>query len=393
MAKKNPDERKKRHISTLVTQIGRKPEDQFGFINPPTYRGSTVLFPDVATLESLNQPYTYGTKGTPTVRSLEEAWSTLAGAEDSVTVPSGLAAICLAVMTATQAGDHILITDSVYQPTRNFCDNILAKFGVLIEYYDPHLSDQIFHLFREQTTAIIVESPGSQSMEIQDVPAISKAAHEKGICVILDNTWATPIFFPPHDQGADLVIEAGTKYLSGHSDLLIGLVSANKKWAKRLRTTFNAFAIGAGPDECSLALRGLRTMALRLNAQQKSALEIADWLSKQEQVESVLHPALVTHPDHNLWKRDFLGSSGVFSIILNERYRKYIAEFLDKLELFGIGFSWGGYESLVLPFDCKAYRTATRWDPPGPCLRFSIGLEDVNDLKEDLTIGLMRLSL
>jgi cystathionine beta-lyase len=392
MAKKNPDERKKRHISTLVTQIGRKPEDQFGFINPPTYRGSTVLFPDVATLESLNQPYTYGTKGTPTVRSLEEAWSILAGAEDSVTVPSGLAAICLAVMTATQAGDHILITDSVYQPTRNFCDNILAKFGVLIEYYDPHLSDQIFHLFREQTTAIIVESPGSQSMEIQDVPAISKAAHEKGICVILDNTWATPIFFPPHDRGADLVIEAGTKYLSGHSDLLIGLVSANKKWAKRLRTTFNAFAIGAGPDECSLALRGLRTMALRLNAQQKSALEIADWLSKQEQVESVLHPALVSHPDHNLWKRDFLGSSGVFSIILNERYRKYIAEFLDKLELFGIGFSWGGYESLVLPFDCKAYRTATRWDPPGPCLRFSIGLEDVNDLKEDLTIGLMRLS-
>jgi len=392
MAKKNPDERKKRHISTLVTQIGRKPEDQFGFINPPTYRGSTVLFPDVATLESLNQPYTYGTKGTPTVRSLEEAWSILAGAEDSVTVPSGLAAICLAVMTATQAGDHILITDSVYQPTRNFCDNILAKFGVLIEYYDPHLSDQIFHLFRQQTTAIIVESPGSQSMEIQDVPAISKAAHEKGICVILDNTWATPIFFPPHDRGADLVIEAGTKYLSGHSDLLIGLVSANKKWAKRLRTTFNAFAIGAGPDECSLALRGLRTMALRLNAQQKSALEIADWLSKQEQVESVLHPALVSHPDHNLWKRDFLGSSGVFSIILNERYRKYIAEFLDKLELFGIGFSWGGYESLVLPFDCKAYRTATRWDPPGPCLRFSIGLEDVNDLKEDLTIGLMRLS-
>jgi cystathionine beta-lyase len=392
MAKKNPDERKKRHISTLVTQIGRKPEDQFGFINPPTYRGSTVLFPDVATLESLNQPYTYGTKGTPTVRSLEEAWSILAGAEDSVTVPSGLAAICLAVMTATQAGDHILITDSVYQPTRNFCDNILAKFGVLIEYYDPHLSDQIFHLFREQTTAIIVESPGSQSMEIQDVPAISKAAHEKGICVILDNTWATPIFFPPHDRGADLVIEAGTKYLSGHSDLLIGLVSANKKWAKRLRKTFNAFAIGAGPDECSLALRGLRTMALRLNAQQKSALEIADWLSKQEQVEGVLHPALVSHPDHNLWKRDFLGSSGVFSIILNERYRKYIAEFLDKLELFGIGFSWGGYESLVLPFDCKAYRTATRWDPSGPCLRFSIGLEDVNDLKEDLTIGLMRLS-
>lgn len=392
MAKKNPDERKKRHISTLVTQIGRKPEDQFGFINPPTYRGSTVLFPDVATLESLNQPYTYGTKGTPTVRSLEEAWSILAGAEDSVTVPSGLAAICLAVMTATQAGDHILITDSVYQPTRNFCDNILAKFGVLIEYYDPHLSDQIFHLFREQTTAIIVESPGSQSMEIQDVPAISKAAHEKGICVILDNTWATPIFFPPHDRGADLVIEAGTKYLSGHSDLLIGLVSANKKWAKRLRTTFNAFAIGAGPDECSLALRGLRTMALRLNAQQKSALEIADWLSKQEQVESVLHPALISHPDHNLWKRDFLGSSGVFSIILSERYRKYIAEFLDKLELFGIGFSWGGYESLVLPFDCNAYRTATRWDPPGPCLRFSIGIEDVNDLKEDLTIGLMRLS-
>ncbi len=379
--------------ATLVTQAGRAPFDHFGFVNPPIYRGSTVLFPTVAALEGLRQPYTYGTKGTPTTRALEQAWSEIAGAADSVLTPSGLAAIGLALLTATRAGAHALIADSAYQPTRMFCDGILTRFGVNVEYYDPLIGAGIAALMRPETTAVLVESPGSQSMEVQDVPAIADAAQAHGACVIADNTWATPLLFPPHERGCDLAVEAGTKYLAGHADLLIGLVSANAKWAKRLRATFNAFGMGAGPDDASLALRGLRTMALRLREQERAALDIARWLEDRPEVSRVLHPALPTHPGHELWKRDFSGASGVFSVILEDTSKKAVAAFVDGLELFGIGFSWGGYESLVLPFDCASYRTATRWAPEGPALRFSIGLEDVDDLKSDLAAGFGRLKV
>ena len=385
--------RRKMRPATLVTQAGRAPFDHFGFINPPVYRGSTVLFPTVADLEALRQPYTYGTKGTPTTRALENAWSEIAGAEDTVLVPSGLAAVALALLTATRAGAHLLVVDSVYQPTRNFCDGVLARFGVTTEYYDPHIGAGVAALLRPETAAVVVESPGSQSMEIQDVPAIAAAAREKGVCVIVDNTWATPLCFPPHERGCDLAIEAGTKYLSGHSDILIGLVSANAQWAKRLRATFNALAIGAGPDDASLALRGMRTMALRLKEQEGAALEVAQWLSARPEVSRVLHPALPDFPGHALWKRDFSGASGVFSVILQPVTKQALAAFVDGLELFGIGYSWGGYESLVIPFDCSRYRTATKWAPEGPALRFSIGLEDVEDLKEDLEAGFARLKI
>ena len=385
--------RRKMRPATLVTQAGRAPFDHFGFINPPVYRGSTVLFPTVADLEALRQPYTYGTKGTPTTRALENAWSEIAGAEDTVLVSSGLAAVALALLTATRAGGHLLVVDSVYQPTRNFCDGVLARFGVTTEYYDPHIGAGVAALLRPETAAVVVESPGSQSMEIQDVPAIAAAAREKGVCVIVDNTWATPLYFPPHERGCDLAIEAGTKYLSGHSDILIGLVSANAQWAKRLRATFNALAIGAGPDDASLALRGMRTMALRLKEQEGAALEVAQWLSARPEVSRVLHPALPDFPGHALWKRDFSGASGVFSVILQPVTKQALAAFVDGLELFGIGYSWGGYESLVIPFDCSRYRTATKWAPEGPALRFSIGLEDVEDLKEDLEAGFARLKI
>jgi cystathionine beta-lyase len=378
-------------MATLVTQAGRAPFDHFGFVNPPVYRGSTVLFPTMGDLELLRQPYTYGTKGTPTTRALEGAWSEIAGAAETVLVPSGLAAIALALLTATKAGAHLLVTDSAYSPTRAFCDGFLARFGVTTEYYDPAVGAGIATLIRPETTAVLVESPGSQSMEIQDVPAISAAAREKGVCVVIDNTWATPLLFPPHERGCDLAIEAGTKYLSGHSDILIGLVSANAKWAKRLRHTFNLFAMGAGPDDAALALRGMRTMALRLKAQGRAALDIAHWLAARPEVVRVLHPALPSHPGHDIWKRDFSGSSGVFSIILKPAPKEAVEAFVDGLELFGIGYSWGGYESLVLPFDCAPYRTATRWAPEGPALRFSIGLEDVADLKDDLDAGFARL--
>jgi cystathionine beta-lyase len=381
----------KKRLGTRITQAGRTPFDHFGFVNPPIYRGSTVLFPTVAALEENSQPYTYGTKGTPTTRALETAWSEIAGAADTALVPSGLAAIALALLTATRAGAHLLVTDSAYSPTRAFCDSFLARFGVTTEYYDPSIGVGIADLIRPETTAILLESPGSQSMEVQDVPAIAAAAHDKDVCVIIDNTWATPLFFPPHERGCDLAIEAGTKYLSGHSDLLLGLVSANERWAKRLRHTFNLFAMGAGPDEASLALRGLRTMALRLREQERAALDIATWLGAQPEVSRVLHPALPDHPGHALWKRDFSGSSGVFSIILKPVEKARVDAFIDGLEMFGLGYSWGGYESLVLPFDCAPYRTATRWAPEGPAVRFSIGLEDVADLRDDLAAGLARL--
>ncbi len=377
--------------ATLVTQAGRDPSAHFGFVNPPIYRGSTVLFPSVEAIETLDQPYTYGTKGTPTTRALERAWSEIAGAADTVLVPSGLAAIDLALLTATHSGAHILVVDSAYQPTRAFCDTILKRFGVTTDYYDPQIGGDIAQLIRPETTAVLLESPGSQSMEVQDVPAIAAAAHEKNVCVILDNTWATPLFFSPHAHGVDLAIDAGTKYLSGHADLLIGLISANAHWAKKLRTTFNAFAIGAGPDDAALALRGLRTLHLRLRAQEQAGLEIARWLAARPEVSRVLHPALPDHPGHALWKRDFSGASGVFSIVLKPVSKAAVSDFVDNLDLFGIGFSWGGYESLILPFDCAPYRTATAWAPEGPALRLSIGLEDVADLKADLAAGLARL--
>lgn len=386
------EKRRKKRMATVVTQAGRAPFDHFGFVNPPVYRGSTVLFRTLEDLETQNQPYTYGTKGTPTTRALENAWSEISGAADTVLVPSGLAAIALALLTATRAGAHVLVTDSAYQPTRSFCDGFLKRFGVTTDYYDPSIGAGISALMKPETTAVLVESPGSQSMEIQDVPAIAAAARAQGACVIVDNTWATPLYFPPHARGCDLAIEAGTKYLSGHSDILLGLVSANAKWAKRLRATFNAFAIGAGPDDASLALRGLRTMALRLREQERAALAIAQWLAKRPEVARVLHPALPDHPGHDLWKRDFSGSSGVFSVILKPVSKQALAAFFNGLELFGIGFSWGGYESLALPFDCASYRTATRWAPEGPALRFSIGLEDVADLEDDLAAGFERLS-
>lgn len=391
MTKTTKETRRKKRMRTRLAHVGRLPFDQHGFVNTPVYRGSTVLFPDTAELIAYQAPYTYGTKGTPTTEALENAWSEIAGAADAVLAPSGLAAIALALLTVVKAGDHILVPDSVYRPTRNFCDSVLARLGIEAAYYDPLIGADIAQLMRERTSAILTESPGSLSLEVQDVPAIAAAAHARGVCVILDNTWATPLFFPPHQHGVDLAIEAGTKYLSGHSDLLLGLVSANDAWRHRLRATFNAFAMCAGPEDVFLALRGLRTLELRLREAERAGLALAQWLQARPEVACVLHPALPSHPGHALWKRDFLGSTGLFSIILKPYSQKAVAALLDGLELFGLGYSWGGFESLVIPFDCKSYRTATHWAPDGPALRFSVGLEDIEDLKDDLDAGFARL--
>jgi cystathionine beta-lyase len=282
--------------------------------------------------------------------------------------------------------------DSAYQPARRFCDGTLKRMGVETTYYDPLIGAGVAALMRAETKAVYVESPGSQSLEVQDIPAIAEAAHARGACVIADNTWATPLFFSPHQHGVDLAVEAGTKYLSGHSDLLLGLVSANAQWLPRLSRTVDEMAIPPGPEDVFLGLRGLRSMELRLREAERQGLALAAWLRSRPEVARVIHPALPDDPGHALWKRDFSGSSGLFSVVLRPVPQPAVAALLDGLELFGMGYSWGGFESLVVPFDCTKHRTATRWAPGGPTLRFSVGLEDVEDLKEDLDRGFARLA-
>ena len=391
MAKLTDETRASLRRRSRLVNLGRDAEFSQGFVNVPPFRGSTVLYPDVATLKSRAQRFTYGTRGTPSTEALSSAWSDLAGAAGTVLVPSGLAAIVVALMTALKAGDHLLMTDSVYEPSRVFADKALARFGVETTYYDPLIGAGIEALMRPNTKAVLTESPGSQTLEVQDVPAIAEIAHARGACVIMDNTWATPLFFSPHAHGVDLAVEAGTKYLSGHADLLLGLVSANGHWFERLHRAVHLMAIPAGPEDVFLALRGLRTMELRLREAERQALALAQWLAERPEVLRVLHPALPDHPGHAIWKRDYSGSSGLFSIVLKPASEAAVAAFLDRLELFGLGYSWGGYESLVVPFDCTATRTATRFAPGGPTVRFSVGLEDIEDLKEDLDRAFKRL--
>jgi cystathionine beta-lyase len=376
---------------TRLVHAGRDPSEQHGFVNTPIYRGSTVLYPTTDDILNRRGRYSYGTHGTPTTEALESAWTEVTGAAGTVLAPSGLAAVTLALTSCLKAGDHLLVTDSVYRPTRNFCNGFLRKFGVETTYYDPLVGAGIKDLLRPNTTAVLTEAPGSQSFEMQDIPAIADVVHQHGAVVIMDNTWATPLLFPPHERGVDIAIEAGTKYLSGGSDLLLGLVSANERCFKALRATYDAFAICPGPEDVFLALRGMRTMALRLREHEKQALDMARWLAGRPEVAQVLHPALETHPGHDIWKRDFKGSSGLFSIILKPCSDQALAAMLDGLGLFGMGFSWGGFESLVIPFDCSTYRTATQWKPSGHALRFHIGLEDLDDLKRDLDAGFARL--
>jgi cysteine-S-conjugate beta-lyase len=391
MTKLTPESKKALRPRSRLVHLGRDSEANHGFINFPAYRGSTVLFPDVATMKDRSQRYTYGTHGTPTTDALCEAWSDLSGAAGTVLVPSGLFAIIAALTTALASGDHLLMTDAAYQPARIYCDTILKRMGVETTYYDPAVGSGIDALMRPNTRAIFVEAPGSQSLDMQDVPAIANVARERGACVVMDNTWATPLLFSPHAHGVDLAVEAGTKYLSGHSDLLLGLVSANATWFPRLQRTVDMLAVQPGPEDVYLALRGLRTMELRLREAERQALALAHWLKQRTEVCKVIHPALPDCPGHEIWKRDFTGSSGLFSIVLNPVSDRAVAAMLDGLELFGIGYSWGGFESLVIPFDCTKYRTATHWAPGGPALRFSIGLEDIEDLKEDLDRGFARL--
>lgn len=388
--KKDGSERGERP-ETEVVHLGRKPFEQHGFVNTPVYRGSTVLYPTLDALRAYSQPYTYGRRATPTTRALEEAITHLEGGAATILTSSGLAAISTAVLAFVEAGDHVLILDSVYQPARTFADKMLTRLDVEVTYYDPLIGKDIEKLFRPNTRLVMVEAPGSQTFEMQDIPAIAAAAHAKDIWVLADNTWATPLFCKPLALGADVSIQAATKYIVGHADAMLGAVTANARAAKFIDDAKERLGTSPGSEETYLGLRGLRTLAVRLQQHQRSGIAVAEWLAARPEVDRVLHPALPNDPGHAIWKRDFTGACGLFSIVLKPVPQKALAAFLDGLKLFGMGYSWGGYESLVVPFDPTSYRTATRWQGPGPALRFHIGLEAVDDLIADLAAGFERM--
>jgi cystathionine beta-lyase len=377
--------------ATEVVHSGRDPHAYYGFVNPPVYRGSTVLFPTVEKLWKRDQAYTYGRTSTPTVAALEEAIARVEGGAASALTGSGYQAVSTAIFAFVETGDHILVADSVYQPTRKFCDHMLTKLGVETTYYDPLIGAGIDKLVRPSTRLIFTESPGSQTFEVQDIPAIAKVCARRKLWLLHDNTWASPLYFRPFEHGVDVSIQAATKYIVGHADAMLGAITSSERAAPHIARAKDLLGVCPGSEETYLGLRGLRTLATRLAQHQRAGIEMAKWLEARPEVARVLHPALPSHPQHAIWKRDFLGASGLFAIILKPVEKPALAAMLDGLKLFGMGFSWGGYESLVIPFDPTSYRTATRWQAEGPALRFHIGLEDVDDLKADLEAGFARL--
>ncbi|SCU78102.1 LANO_0A02102g1_1 [Lachancea nothofagi CBS 11611] len=380
-------------LSTQLSLLGRNTDEQYGFVNPPLYRGSTVIHKTLDSIENSKGKFYYGAAGSPTVANLEDAWCHLTGAAGTVLSPSGLSSITIALLCLVKAGDHILVCDSVYQPTRVFCDGLLAKLGVRTQYYNPLIGDDLEELIGPNTSLIYLESPGSQTMETQDIPTIVRIAKKHGIKTILDNTWATPLFFNAHGHGIDISLEAGTKYLGGHSDLFIGLTSANEACWPALRKTYDTMCALPGADDCLLALRGMRTLHLRLKEIERKTLELATWLSERSEVAEVRHPAMKTCPGHANWLRDYKGSSGVFSIVLKDAFtRGGLENMLENMSLFKLGFSWGGYDSLIIPINPRAYRTILEWPQTGFAMRVQVGLEDPEDLKRDLELGFDRLA-
>jgi cystathionine beta-lyase len=380
--------------ATRLANGGRDPFAHHGFINPPVYHASTLLYPSAADYLAHRARYQYGRRGTPTSEALADALAGLEGPNCAgvALLPSGLAAASTALLSALKAGDHVLVTDSVYLPTRKFCDDVLARYGIATSYYDPLIGGGIADLIQPNTRAVFVESPGSLSFDIQDVPAIAGAAHAKGAVVLMDNTWASPLYFRALEKGVDLSIQSGTKYIGGHSDVMLGAVSANAATWPRLRGLVEAMGLCVGPDDMYLGLRGLRTMGVRLAQHYASGMKVARWLAGRPEVARIMHPALETDPGHAIWRRDYTGACGLFAIVFKPAPQAAVHAFLDALTLFGIGASWGGFESLAIPFDCSTFRTVTPWAPGGPTVRLHIGLEDVDDLIEDLERGFAALA-
>lgn len=380
---------------TWLVHGGRDPRRQRGMVNPPVYHASTVLFETVAELEAaaadpLKGVY-YGRYGTPLHFAFEEAVARLEGGHGAVTVCSGLAAISTALLSVAESGAHLLVADNVYAPTRKLCDGLLRRLGLETDYFDPDIGAGIADLIRPGTAAVFLEAPGSLTFEIPDVPAIAAAAHEHGVPVMLDNTWATPLYYPAFERGADISIQAATKYVVGHADAMLGVVTCNAEHHERVRKTAIQLGYCAGPDDVYLGLRGLRTLGVRLERHAANAAALCDWLAGRPEVARLLYPPRPDDPYQELWRRDFTGASGLFGVVLKPCDKQALAAMLDGLELFGMGFSWGGYESLILPVDPAKYRSATQWTESGPLLRIHAGLEDVGDLIADLEAGFQRL--
>ncbi|MCW0235348.1 MAG: cystathionine beta-lyase [Ferrovibrio sp.] len=386
---------------TKLAVLGRDPEGHHGAVNIPVYRASTILQPSLKALADIytdraqdKQVTSYGRVGTPLTYAFENTVAELEGGYRAMAYPSGIAACSGAILSVVKAGDHILMVDNIYGPTRQFCDTVLKRLGVETEYFKTAIDMARFKaLFRPNTTLVFIESPGSLTFEMLDVPAIAEITHKHGARLAMDNTWGTPLYFKSFSHGVDLSVHAATKYIVGHSDAMLGIVIATKEMWPTLRDTARTIGANAGPDEVFLGLRGLRTMAVRLPRHMESGITVADWLRGRAEVTSVRHPALPQDPGHAIWKRDFLGACGLFAFELQRKYSEAaVAEFVDHLELFGIGYSWGGYESLVSVPGLKTVRTAEPWNDHGPLIRLHIGLEDTGDLIADLKAGFERLN-
>jgi cystathionine beta-lyase len=373
------------HIDTMLAHAGLNPRAYHGFVNPPVVRASTVIFENVdAQLKQTEVRYPYGLSNTPTIEALTTALTMLEGAAGTVLVPSGLAAVTVSILVATRAGSTLLVPDNVYGPTRRFCDESLPAFGIRTIYYDPLIGAEIAARL-EGASAVLIEAPGSLTFEMPDIRAIVAAAKQAGALTIIDNTWATPLIFRPLDHGIDIAAYAGTKYFGGHADLLIGSISAAAPVWPALKRMHRNLGVQAGPDEIWLTLRGLRTLGVRLERHEKSAMTVATWLQGRREVKRVLHPALPDDPGHAFWKRDFGRTSGLFGFVLNGTEAQARA-FLHALRLFGLGESWGGFESLAVLADLRRTRTVKPWQD-GPVIRLHVGLEDVRDLTADLQRG------
>ncbi len=380
---------------SLLVSAGRLHDQSAVAVNPPVHRASTFLFNTLDDFEEAGRtpfdgPF-YGRVGTPTIFAFESAMAELEGGHRTIATASGLAAISATFMAFATQGDHVLVVDTVYEPVRRFCDRLLARLGVEITYYDPRMGGDIERLIQPRTKLIYMESPGSGTFEVQDVPAIVAVAKAKGIKTALDNTWATPLFFKPIAHGVDVSLQSATKYIAGHSDAMLGAVTTTAEGYEAVRRATQDLGACAGSEEGNLGLRGLRTLEVRLRHHEASAFEVAQWLQVQPQIARVLHPALPSFAGHETWKRDFEGSSGLFAFELAGFDREAVHAMVDGLDLFKIGFSWGGYESLVLPVDPEKTRTVAKHTGAGPILRVHVGLEAVDDLKADLSSGLARL--
>jgi len=375
---------------TKLSHLGRDHQAHYGAVNTPVYRASTIIYDTLDELRGRkHKPYTYGRRATPTSASLQDAIAELEGGAYTALCPSGVSAISLAFLSTLSAGDHVLIVDTAYEPTRHLADGLLNKMNIEVSYYDPRTSAESFtQLVRETTRLCFAESPGSLTFEVQDIPALAQQCHQHDILLAVDNTWASPYFCKPLALGADISIQSATKYIVGHADALLGTVTTHKKLASTVKNTHGLLGLTAGPDDCYLALRGMRSLSARLKQHEISALAMADWLTRFPFVRDVLYPARPNHPDHALWQRDFSGATGLFSVILDPISEEALANMLDHLQLFAMGYSWGGYESLVLPVE--PHRTASPWQKEGQILRLHIGLENIDDLKADLLAGFER---